>query len=114
MTRLALVDLKTNEVIKVLPNDSPRWLKLPDGAHVSPPVAGWEGRGFGILAVEDAVTPEGKRKVSEQVIYDGETARARGVFEDVPPIVKRTRREKLEDMLSLHGLTLEDLKAELA
>lgn len=120
--RLALIAVKTGEIISEHVDGRGR-VATPDGkTTVSPAVEGWQDETGSYRLVEIVPlgdVPEGKRVASRsREIEDGRVVE-KAVLEDTPPPPPEpppelTRAEKFEELAGAFGLTADDLVAEIA
>jgi hypothetical protein len=133
MTRLALVDLADNSVIREVATAG--WVELPNGSRVAPAVAGWRGGGaityvkagdseqavegpprFALVEIDGFAVPEGKRTVGATIFtLDAKTGKVveSAAVEDAIE-EKLTADRKVAAMLTGYDLTLDELKAVLS
>jgi hypothetical protein len=110
MTRLALVSTADNSIISA-PLPEGGWVDLPNGARVSPALAGWQGDAdhpYRLLAITDFTVPDGKQ-IAGAATYavNGDTVTETFPVEDIPAPPDLTPAEKLANA----GLTVADLKS---
>lgn len=109
MTRLALLSMQDNSILAA-PLAEGGWIDLPNGARVSPGVAGWQGDAdhpYKLLAITDFVVPDGKQ-ISGEASYavSGDAVVETFPVEDIPAPAELTPAEKLANA----GLTVDELK----